>query len=293
MQALVYFLVVPFIYLLSLLPFPVLYAFSDFLYLIFYRIIGYRRKVVLQNLRNAFPQKTEKEIDELCKAFYHHFCDLFLETFKTLTISKESMLRHCSFSPTATALFAKLADEQKSVMLVLGHSGNWEWAGNTFSMLCKHQLYVIYHPIANKYFDGLMYRMRTRFGGKLIAMKNTYKEMLAERSGLNATAFIADQTPQPLNAYWTTFLNQDTPVFKGTEIIAKKLDMPLVYAYVRKVKRGYYEIHAETMCENPARTADGEISEMHTRRLEKDIIAHPETWLWSHRRWKHKRPVGL
>jgi len=293
LQALVYYLVIPFIYLISLLPFPALYAFSDFLYLIFYRVIGYRKDVVLKNLRNAFPEKTEREIDQLCKAFYHHFCDLFLETFKTLTISEKSMLEHCKFSPQAITLFAKLADEQKSVMLVLGHTGNWEWAGNTFSLLCRHQLYVIYHPIANKRFDGLMYGMRTRFGGRLIAMKNTYKEMLAGREGLNATAFIADQTPQPTNAYWTIFLNQDTPVFKGTEIIAKKLNMPVVYAYVKKVKRGYYEIFAEMLSENPATTADGELSEMHTRRLEKDIIAKPEIWLWSHRRWKHKRPEGM
>jgi KDO2-lipid IV(A) lauroyltransferase len=120
-------------------------------------------------------------------------------------------------------------------------------------------------------------------------MKNTYKEMLNAKSGLNATAFIADQTPQPSSAYWTTFLNQDTPVFKGTEVIAKKLNRAVVFASVHRVKRGYYVIDAELLSENPAATADGEITELHTRRLEKDIISQPGTWLWSHRRWKHKR----
>ena len=192
-------------------------------------------------------------------------------------------------SPEALSLFSKLTGENKSFLLVLGHIGNWEWAGHSFSLLLKHQLYVIYHPVANKYFDRLMYHIRTRNGTRLIAMKNTFREMLAHKNELNSTAFIADQTPQPDNAYWTTFLNQDTPVFKGPEVIAKKMNLVVVYTCVKKVKRGYYEIFAEILIENPASTADGEISEMHTRRLEQDIIAQPENWLWSHRRWKHKR----
>ena len=291
MQALVYFLVIPFIYLLSALPFPVLYLFSDFLYFVLYYIIGYRKKVVLQNLRNAFPQKTDNEIQAICARYYRYLCDLFLETFKTLTISRAQMLRHCAMSPSATATFTKLADENKSFILVMGHQGNWEWAGNTFSLLCRHQLFVIFHPLGNKYFNGLMYRMRTRFGTKLIPMRNTFKEMLAGKNELNATAFIADQTPQPNNAYWTTFLNQDTPVFKGTEAIARKLNIPVVYAQVKKVKRGYYQIFVEILTEDPMSAPDGALTEQHTRRLEADIIAQPETWLWSHRRWKHKRPA--
>lgn len=289
MQAFIFIISVPFIYLISFLPFPVLYLFSDFLYFILYYCIGYRKKVVLENLRNAFPKKSEQEINDICKEFFHYLCDLFLEIFKTLTISGKSMLRHCKFSPEASALFARLADENKSIILVMGHQGNWEWAGNSFSLVCRHQLYVIYHPLANKYFDRFMYHMRTRFASRLIAMKNTYKEMLNAKSGLNATAFIADQTPQPSSAYWTTFLNQDTPVFKGTEVIAKKLNRAVVFASVHRVKRGYYVIDAELLSENPAATADGEITELHTRRLEKDIISQPGTWLWSHRRWKHKR----
>lgn len=292
MAALTYFILFPFIYLLSLLPFRALYLFSDLLYVILFYLIGYRKKVVTENLRNSFPQKTEQEIQQIVKSFFRYLCDLSLETFKTLTISKKTMLKHCSLTDEAQALFDKLAQEHKSIILVMGHMGNWEWGGNTFSLQCKHQLYVIYHPIANKHFDGLMYRMRTRFGTRLIAMKNTFREMLANRGGLNATAFIADQTPQPNNAHWMTFLNQDTPVFKGTEVIAKKLNIPVVYANVRKVKRGYYRIYAEILVANPESTGENEITELHTRRLERDIVAQPETWLWSHRRWKHKRPVN-
>jgi len=292
-QALIYYVTIPFIYLLSLLPFWLLYLFSDLVFFLLYHVIGYRKDVVLQNLRNSFPQKSEEELLRIRKAFFRFLCDMTVETFKTLTISPANMLKHCRLSPEAKTLFAQLAAEQKSVMLVMGHMGNWEWGGNSFSLESKQQLYVIYHPLKNKYFDGLMYRMRTRFGTRLIAMKNTYKEMYAMRDGVSATAFIADQTPQPDNAYWTTFLNQDTPVFKGTEVISRKLNMPIVYASVRKVKRGYYELYAEMLVEDPSKTVDGEISERHTKRLEQDIIANPETWLWSHKRWKHKRPAGM
>lgn len=201
------------------------------------------------------------------------------------------MLKHCSFSPEAKALFDQLAADKKSIILAMGHQGNWEWAGNSFSLVCNQQLYVIYHPLSNKYFNGLIYRMRTRFSTKLIAMRDTYKDMVANKAEVNATAFIADQTPAPGNAYWTTFMNQDTPVFQGTEKIARKLNFPVVYAQVKKVKRGYYQIFAEMLVANPATTQDGEISELYTRRLEKDIIDQPETWLWSHRRWKHKKPA--
>lgn len=291
LAALLYYLVIPFIYLISVLPFPVLYLLSDFVYFILYYLTGYRKKVVLQNLRNSFPNKTDAEINRLCKDFFHYLCDLMLETIKTLTITPESMLKHCRFNPAALTLFNKLAEEQKSIILVMGHWGNWEWSGHPCSLLLKQQLYVLYHPIANKYFDRLMYHIRTRTGTKLIPMKAAYKEMLNHRNELTATAFIADQTPQPNSAYWTTFLNQDTPVFKGTEVIAKKLNYPVVYASIKKVKRGYYEMFAEVLVANPATTADGEISELHTRRLEQDILAQPATWLWSHRRWKHKRPA--
>jgi Kdo2-lipid IVA lauroyltransferase/acyltransferase len=293
LQALVYYLTLPFIYLLSLLPFPVLYLFSDFIFLILYYVIGYRKDVVLANLRNAFPEKPEKELLVLRRKFFVHLCDMTVETFKTLTISPKKMLKRCTIAPEAVAIFNRLYAEKKSAIIVMGHQGNWEWGGNTFSLTCPHQLFVIYHPLANKYFDGLMYRMRTRFGTKLIAMRNTYKEMLEQKNGINATAFIADQTPRPDNAYWTTFLNQDTPVFKGTEVIAQKIGNPVVYMHIRKRRRGYYEIDAEMLVESPAETPLNYISELHTRRLERDIINQPETWLWSHKRWKHKRPEGM
>jgi Kdo2-lipid IVA lauroyltransferase/acyltransferase len=289
MAAIGYYLLLPVLYILSAMPFPVFYLISDGVYVLLYYVVGYRKEIVLQNLRNSFPEKSEQELKRIRKDFYHYLCDLFLETFKTLTISKKEMLKHCSMTPETIQLFDRLAAENKSFILVLGHWGNWEWAGNTFSLQCKHHLYVIYHPLSNKYFDGLIHHMRSRFGTGLIKMKDTYRDMVAHKNELSVTAFIADQTPSPEGAYWMTFLNQDTPVFQGTERIARKMNYPVVYGRVKRLKRGYYEISAEMLVEKPADAAPDMISISHTKMLEKDILAQPEIWLWSHRRWKHRR----
>ena len=286
-----FYIALPLLYFISILPFSLFYFLSDLLYLLIYKVVGYRRKVVYENLKNSFPEKSQKELKEIEKKFFQYLCDLVLETLKTLTISKKEALRRCAFNENAIAIFKQLNDEKKSCILVMGHFGNWEWAGSSFSLLNSQQLYVIYHPLSNKYFDKLMYNMRSRFGTKLYAMKDTMREMIRNRHEINATAFIADQTPSPEGAYWTTFLNQDTPVFWGTEKIAQKLNYPVLYATVNRKKRGYYEVNVEYLVKNPKDTNEGEISELHTRKLEKDIMAQPEIWLWSHRRWKYKRTL--
>ena len=291
MGAILFYCLLPFLYLISLLPFPVFYLFSDFIYFLLYRVVGYRKKVVFDNLKNSFPEKSHYELKKIEKDFYRYLCDLFLETIKTLTISRSEAVKRCKFNAKTTLLFNELANNNQSCIIVMGHYGNWEWAGNSFSLQCKQQLYVIYHPLSNKYFDKLMYDLRTRFGTKLYAMKDTMREMIRNKNEVNATAFIADQTPSPDSAYWTTFMNQDTPVFWGTEKIAQKLNYPIVYITIKKIKRGYYEVDSELLINEPKNTSLGEISELHTRKLESDIITQPSIWLWSHRRWKHKKNV--
>jgi Kdo2-lipid IVA lauroyltransferase/acyltransferase len=290
LQGIIYYISLPFIYLLSALPFPLLYFFSDGVYILIYHVLRYRRKVVRQNLSNSFPEKQEKEIRRIEERFYRYLCDLFLETFKTLTISKDNMVKHCRFEPETLAIFEQLALENQSFMVVMGHFGNWEWGGNTFSICCKHQLYVIYHPLSNNYVNGLVYRMRTRFGTRLIAMKDTMRDMLKNRNELTATAFIADQSPLPDRAYWMNFMNQDTPVFLGIEKIALKIRYPIVYITIRRVKRGYYKVFAEKIELPSDLQKTGTITEIHTGKLEADIRSQPENWLWTHRRWKHARP---
>ena len=289
MGTLGYFVALPFIYGISLLPFPLLYLLSDGIYVLIYKVLGYRKEVVMNNLRNSFPEKDEAELKAIASKFYRWFCDLTLETLKTLTISPEEVRKRVEFK--GKDILQQYAREKRSVILVLGHYGNWELAGARYSQERDiPQLHVIYHPLANARFDRLMHHMRTRHGTKLYTMRETSKAMIRDRDLLTATAFIADQTPSPERAYWMTFLNQDTPVFQGTEGLARKLDKPVIYISITRPERGYYCMSMETLVADPTRTTDGEITEVHTRRLERDIRKYPELWLWTHRRWKHKRP---
>ena len=158
LSAIAYYLVVPVIYLLSLLPFRLLYLFSDFLYFMLYYVIGYRKKVIEQNLRNSFPEKNGREIDIIARKFYKHFCDFFVETIKMLTISKKEIIRRCKITPETFEVYSKFAAEQKSVIVAMGHFGNWEWACNSFNAQAEQQLFVIYHPLSNKYFNASIYK---------------------------------------------------------------------------------------------------------------------------------------
>ena len=288
MKTIAYYLALPFLYLISYLPFKVLYLLSDLLYLLIYKVFAYRKEVVTENLKNSFPEKSTAEIDQIRNGFYHYFCDLILETIKNLSISPAAIKKH--FSSDDNSVFEHYYKEKQSVIVVLGHLGNWELGGAYCSQLPLHQMYIIYHPLKNQHFDKLFNRMRTRLGGKTYPMKSAFRGMLKNRNELTATAFVADQTPAPRNAHWMTFLNQDTAVFRGTEMIARKLDYPVIYMSVIRKKRGQYRLHSELLVAHPKEFSENEVTELHTRRLEQDINRYPETWLWSHRRWKHKRP---
>jgi len=288
MQALLFYLFLPVFYFISLLPYKLLYALSDMVYLVVYKLIGYRKNVVTANLKNAFPHKSNLQIQELAKQYYKYLCDLTLETFKTLTFTKEQALNAFSYDDETINLINSFAKNAQSTIFVIGHHGNWEWSGNPLGILFKGQVYVIYHKLSNPYFNKLMCSMRTRFGVKLIEMNDTVKAMLKNRDHISATGFIADQTPQPQNAHWMWFLNQPTPVFRGTEVIAKKFNYPVIYFTIKRIKRGKYTCIGRLICAEPKNTPDGEITETHMRLLEQDILAQPEIWLWSHKRWKHK-----
>ncbi len=242
--------------------------------------------MVTQNLKNAFPQNTEKELLMIRRKFYQYFCDFIIETLKTLTITERELRKRILFEDIS--LFQHYFQKDQSVIVVLGHMGNWEWGGARFALEPVHPLYVLYHPLKNPHFEKLVLKMRTRLGYHLYPMQQAYREMVSAKDQTTATAFIADQTPSNKNAIWLNFLNQKTLVFAGTEKIAKKLDYPVIYVSVRRKKRGLYGIHSELLFENPGETAENEISIAHTQRLERDIQAQPEIWLWSHRRWKHQ-----
>lgn len=291
MGALGYYLIFPLLYGISLLPFRALYLLSDVLEFVLFRVIGYRLKVVRENLSKSFPEKSPEELRRIEREFRHWFCDLMLETVKTLTVSPAALERRITVE--GTEVLKRYFDAGASVILVMGHWGNWELGGARFSQLPYHRLNVIYHPLANTHFDELFIRIRTRLGNGLYPMNETVKCMLRDRHQVTATAFIADQTPAPEHAYWTTFLNQATPVFWGTEKIAQKLDRPIIYLGIDRPRRGNYVMRFELLVADPKNTPEGSITELHTERLEQDIRKRPEIWLWTHRRWKHHPPAPI
>jgi KDO2-lipid IV(A) lauroyltransferase len=288
MSALAFYILYPIIYLIASLPFRLLYIFSDFLYLLI-RLSGYRRKVVLRNLRNSFPEKSDEEINRICNNFYRYLVDLILETLKTLNMNEKQTRKRVKFHNTDW--LDRLYAEKRSLVIVMGHYGNWEWAGPSFTLTTNFQLVVIYRPLSNPYFEKMMTRMRTRFGTRITPAEKTLRDMVAYRNEITATAFIADQTASNQNSYWLNFLNQDTLAFTGPEKLSKKFKYPVVYMNVARVKRGYYEITPELLFENPEATAENEITDRFFNRLETEIQLDPVPWLWSHKRWKHMRIV--
>jgi len=292
-QALVYYFSIPFLYIFSILPWPVVFIISDFFFLILFYILRYRRKIVQMNLSLSFPEKSGKELKSIEFRFYRYFTDMVFEIIKLFTMSPEQKLERCKMEYETQELFKNLYKKEKSAILVMGHYGNWEYCPSGLPLQTDYQSYLIYHPLTNRFFDKLMSRMRTKTSCKLYTMAGTLKGMISNSNELNITAFLNDQSPDPKGAYWTTFLNQDTAVFIGTEKIAQKLKLAVIYGRMERVVRGKYVYQTQLICEDASQTQHGEITESHSRLLEKDIHEAPEYWLWTHRRWKHSKPEGM
>ena len=270
----------------SLLPMRVLYVFSDFYYILI-RLVGYRRNVIDENLKYSFPEKSSKEIKKIRNKFYRHFCDLFVETTKVQTMSEAEMKKRVKYNNLE--FIDKAYDEGKDVVAVMAHYNNWEWVPS-INLHCKALGCDVYRPLKNKQFDVYMLKLRERWGNKNFTMKATLKEVvkLKKKNQRFILGLIADQSPGRKEIqYWTSFLNQNTPVLTGPEKIAKLTKSPVVYLDMQKVKRGYYEVNIIPMVEDSKNSSGHEITDKYIQYLEKVIIEKPENWLWSHRRWKY------
>ena len=284
-----YLLFFLFILPLSLLPFRLLYIISDGLFIVLYYIFPYRKKIVLENLKNSFPQKSAAEIELIAKNFYRHFCDLMVESIKAFTISKKTLLKRLDSTDTRE-LMQHFYEKNKSLILVTGNYANWECAAMSIGLFGTQKPLGIYQKLSNKFFDKKMQETRGKYGTQLISTKEVAENFEKYKNELTMTGFIADQSPgNPKNAHWMTFLNQDTPVAYGTEKYAKQYDMVVLYGKITKVKRGHYRIKYELITENPNELPLNSITELHTKMNEELIQSAPEYWLWTHRRWKHKR----
>jgi len=241
----------------------------------------------MPNLRNAFPEKSEAELEIIEKKFFRFLCDNILESFKMLTISRESMKKR--FKVLNPEEVDQYFNKGRSVLITGGHYANWEWGNLAINLYLKGAAMVIYKPLGNGDFGNLMNQMRSRFGTTMVPMKSTLRKIAEYRNKLYVMAFVSDQTPTKHESqYFTSFLNQPTSVFLGIEKIAKSTDNPVVFFYIDRVKRGYYEATFTTLFQQPKDTCEYEITEAHTKMLEQYIQAKPELWLWSHKRWKFK-----
>lgn len=291
MQFLVYILVYPFIWLISILPFQLLYALSDGLYIIIYKLVGYRKKVVQDNLRLVFPEKPETEIKDITKKFYHHFCDMMVEGVKSLTISEADLKKRFTFSNIE--VLHQLEAEKRSIILMCGHYGNWEWIF-VLQKYITYKGYGVYSRLGNKYFDALVKNIRARYNSTLITTKQTVPTLVrAKINGeLTMNVLVSDQSPMVSRAiHWNEFMGIKVPIHTGAELLAKRLNMPVVFFKVRRLKRGYYETTFEVLALEPKQYPNFEISDRFMMKVEKQIYSAPEFYLWTHRRWKHRDKV--
>jgi len=277
-----------FCWLLSLVPLRCLYLISDFIFVLVRYVVRYRYKVVMDNLRNSFPEKTEKERRKIARQFYRFLCDLFIETLKIIHFKPEQLHRRIRYSNPE--IFDDLYQKGKQIFIACGHYGNWEWTSTLENTIPYHHV-TLYQPLESKFSDRFFYNLRTKNGSDAIsshtAIRAIYQYIKENR--LSVFGFMTDQSPGRDAHYWTTFLNQDTPIYMGVEKLAKRYNTAVVYFEVQRVKRGYYKVEVTLITENAAETADHEITDKHVQLLEQTIRRKPQYWLWSHRRWKHKR----
>ena len=291
MQLIVFIIAYPLLWLVSRLPFKLIYFISDGVFVLLYHLIGYRKKVVRENLALVFPNKAEEERLLIEKRFYGHMCDMFLEMIKTMGISNKSLQRRFVF--TNLEVLHRLEEKNESVMLMFPHYASWEWV----IALDKHiasKGYAIYQKIGNKYFDKLVRDIREKFGTTLITTKNT-KAVVSENkknNQLSMYGILSDQSPMVSKTLlWTPFMGITVPAHTGAEMLCRKWDLPAVYLKVTKLKRGHYQGEFHLLSDNPKELLEFELTKKFLGMVEQSIQEAPEYYFWTHKRWKHRNKV--
>ena len=269
-----------------------MFLLSDIVYLVAYRLLGYRKKVVRRNLAASFPAKTEKELRKIEHRFYHHLCDLLVEGIYNLFASPRSIMKR--YHVKNRELVNRYYEQGRSVVLMSAHYNDWEYMVTSLNMQLFHNGIGIGKPLSNKVLEPWVFHRRTRFGTEVV-YSDTVREVVDfyhHHKVPCALMMLSDQSPAHADkAYWTTFFHQETAFLYGAEYFARKYDYPVLYYRVDKVKRGRYEVTFSLLCEHPLEVPQYSIVEHYVRTLEKDIKEKPEYWLWSHRRWKLSRPT--
>lgn len=289
MRFIVYLIAYPFLWCISMLPFRLLYLFSDFVYLIVYYLIGYRKKTVRENLALALPHLSTEERLAIEKKSFRHLCDMFLEMIKTMTISNKEISKRFVF--TNMEVYKNLEAQEKSIAMMLAHYASYEWV-ISMNAYVNFSAFAIYKKIANPYFDKLVRNIRSRFKANLITTKETIPVIINNNQNkeLSIYGFASDQSPRISSAYhWQKFMGVEVPVHTGAEMLSKKYDMNVIFLKVKKVKRGYYQASFEVLSDNAKEVPNYEITDQFLKLVEQQILEAPEYYLWTHKRWKHKR----
>ena len=281
-----------FIWIVTLLPFCCYYLLADFIYFIVYKIIGYRKSVVIENLKKSFPEKNKKEIKQLEKKFYKNLVDIFVEAFKLIHISRKEIEKHWEYENIE--IFSELKQKNKDILLISAHYSNWEWL-TFFGDIVNYKFLALYKSLSNGNFDIFLRNLREKFGLETVSMDKAFKRMLTlqKENIANIVWFAADQAPPPETQFWTMFLNQETAFFLGPEKLAKKLNYSIVFLDVYRKSRGQYKAKFTLLFEDTKNTKEFEITKTWVKHLENVIQNKPEFWLWSHKRWKHTKPENI
>ncbi len=280
-----------FLIVVSNLPFWILYGISDFLYLLLRFILKYRYKVITENLKYAFPEKTEKEISEIRNNFYRHICDVIVESIKLYSISDKEMEKRLKITGIEAA--NNLYEQKRSIIAMAMHHNNWEWTSFVQSKL-KHQILTVYNPLrGNSAMEKFLVHNREKWGSECVPVHKTARAVVELKGQLTGLWLAADQTPPANSKFWTIFLNRETPFFSGPEKIAASTNQPVFFQHTKKVGRGRYIIAYSLLFENPKEVEQKDILLAYIRKAEEIIRQEPEYYLWSHRRWKHKRVEGI
>ena len=274
------------------LSFKSIYFLSDILFFAVYHLLGYRKNVVIQNLKNSFPEKKEKELKIIRKKFYRHLCDLILETIKMGKMNENDFRKRMVIENPE--LINRFYEQGRSVVVLTMHYSNWEWS-SCFPLKIKHKILGVYKPLHNHQFDAYLNQARQKTGSYLVPNASVLRTLISAQKNNERTFtwLAADQTPPSYHKFWMRFLKQETMFYPGPAAISKRFNQPVFFQRIEKTARGKYRTSFELLYENPSEVSEVEIMKAYIGRMEAAIEHQPEYYLWSHRRWKHKRPDNI
>ena len=282
------FVFIIFVFVIGILPFRVLYFFSDIIYFILYYIVGYRKTVVIDNIRKSFPDKSEEEIKRLVRLSYKNLSDVIVEGFKAFTMSDRQIKeRHKVLNPE---ILDELENNKRGIIATPCHYGNWEWGAMSPCLYFDHQIVAFYKPLSNPKINRFVNKNRSRTGSLLVSIYKTGETFKNLKDQQVIYIMAADQSPSNVKkAFWVNFLGRETAFLHGPELYAKKYNYPVIFVDIQRVKRGFYELHLSIISDNSVETKEKEITSKYAKKLEEAILKKPENYLWSHKRWKHQK----